>query len=158
MDHNQTIEKEKVVREAEGKNVEAGPSKTKLLRLHSKTKPNTPSPPRHVKAEAVATPPEQPVGSDETMEEPTGNDDAGPALSGHFNVSLNPTGVIDRLIEEAEAVEEQQPVVPEEAIEVINLGSPTQVSPKVEKGVKLTIDCLLSGCIVTSRKPEHDQF
>ncbi|CAM6095138.1 unnamed protein product [Calypogeia fissa] len=106
-DHDHTIEKEKAAREAKGKNVEARPPKTKPLGLQSKTKPKTLSPPRHLEAKAVATPPEQPVGSSEAVEarveEPTGNDDARPALSGHSDVNLDPTGIIDRLTEEAKA-------------------------------------------------------
>ncbi|CAM6102971.1 unnamed protein product [Calypogeia fissa] len=118
MDHNQIIEQEKAAREAQGRNVEAGPSKTKPLGLQSKTKPNSPSPPRHVETEAVATPSGKPIGSSKAVEEPTGNDDARSVLSGHSDVSLDPMGVIDRLTEEAEAVEEQHQVVLEEVIEV----------------------------------------
>ncbi|CAM6095018.1 unnamed protein product [Calypogeia fissa] len=61
-----------------------------------------------VKVEAMAIPPEQPIGSGEAVEEPMANDDAGPALSSHSDVSLNPMGVIDRLTEEVDAIEEQQ--------------------------------------------------
>ncbi|CAM6096728.1 unnamed protein product [Calypogeia fissa] len=106
MDHDLIIEQEKAAREVQGWEVEAGTSKILPLGLQPKPKPNSSRSPRHVEAQAVATPPTDPVGSSEA-EEPIGNNEGGPTPSSHSDVNLDLTGVIERFTIEVEGVEEQ---------------------------------------------------
>ncbi|CAM6084549.1 unnamed protein product [Calypogeia fissa] len=101
MDHGQTIEKEKANRAATGMGMAPSTSKPKPLpkALQSKDTPRTPSPPRHTKDEVMATPPEQPKGTCELVDEPMGQGEDGPAISGHSDVSIPPEGTIDRFMD-----------------------------------------------------------
>ncbi|CAM6093816.1 unnamed protein product [Calypogeia fissa] len=76
----------------------------------------------------MAHPPEQPMESMEAVDEPMGANEDRPALSNHLDVSLTTMGVIDRLMDAAEAINELQHGEPMEVQQQIGVMEPQQAA------------------------------
>ncbi|CAM6093822.1 unnamed protein product [Calypogeia fissa] len=180
MDHNQIIEQEKASLVAAGLGLGPSTSKPRHLpkELQSRDKPRTQSSPKPTKEEAIASPPEQPAGSGEPVEDPRDieAEQTGIDASALSDVSQPPGGVMDRLMDATDAMNEMQQgdpmeiqqspgiaaiveeqlATPQEEIqgaggqELIDLDTPPRPTLAAKKKVALQVNYVPEGIIAAS--------